>query len=87
MVCAAGGVGVWLRGGLYLRDPAHPGFYQHFTYRDYRLVRESPGALSAVLAHEFTTVAVGEGAISRKAFVSLVSSSYFATLASRPASS
>lgn len=71
--------------GVYDRDRAHPDDYRRFSYPAYRIVREHPGGLSEVLAHEQTSVGVTRDGISRRVFAALVSSNYFSTLAVRPA--
>ena len=63
---------------VFNRDRGKPE-YRDFSYQTYVDLRDS-GLFDSLLAHSFTTVGIREGDVSRQAFASVVSSSYFTTL-------
>ncbi len=65
---------------LYTQDTKNPKDYRLFSYPTYRDLREQTGTFSGILAHNLAMVGIGEGAGSRRSFVSIVSSNYFDVL-------
>ncbi len=65
---------------LYTQDTKNPKDYRLFSYPTYRDLREQSDTFSGLLAHNLAMVGIGEGAGSRRSFVSIVSSNYFDVL-------
>ncbi len=65
---------------LYTQDTKNPKDYRNFSYPTYRDLREQTGTFSGLFAHNLAMVGIGEGAGSRRSFVSIVSANYFDVL-------
>jgi predicted permease len=68
---------------FYSQDRKHPTSFRQFSYPAYTEIRRQSAvraAFSGVLAHTVAMASLGEDNTSRRAFVAVVSSSYFRTL-------
>jgi predicted permease len=64
---------------VFNRDRTTPD-YRNFSYATYVDLRDRSGLFESLLAHSFTSVGIRDGAVTRQAFATLVSSNYFTTL-------
>jgi len=66
--------------GIYSREAGRPDRYRAFSWAEYEVVRGARAVFDDVLAHTMAMVGVSEGEATRRAFVTIVTSSYFPTL-------
>jgi predicted permease len=67
--------------GLFSHDRTKPDSYRAFSYANYADIREKNSVFAGLMAHTFAMVGVPSGDTTRRSFVEMVSSNYFATLA------
>jgi predicted permease len=67
--------------GLFSHDRTKPDSYRAFSYPNYADIREKNTVFAGLMAHTFALVGVPAGDTTRRSFVEMVSSNYFATLA------
>ncbi len=67
--------------GLFSHDRTKPDSYRAFSYANYADIREKNTVFAGLMAHTFAMVGVPSGDTTRRSFVEMVSSNYFATLA------
>src|SRR4051812_49103898 len=65
---------------VFNRDRVKAADYSDFSYPAYVDLRDRSNVFDSLLAHSFTTVGIRDGALTRQAFATVVSSNYFATL-------
>ena len=67
--------------GLYSHDRTKPDRYRAFSYPNYADIRDQTAdVFDGLMAHTFAMVGVPAGDTTRRSFVAVVSSNYFATL-------
>jgi putative ABC transport system permease protein len=66
--------------GLFSHDRTKPDSYRAFSYANYADIREKNTVFDGLMAHTFAMVGVPSGDTTRRSFVEMVSSNYFATL-------
>jgi predicted permease len=66
--------------GLFSHDRTKPDSYRAFSYANYVDIREKNTVFDGLMAHTFAMVGVPSGDTTRRSFVEMVSSNYFATL-------
>ena len=71
---------------LFSQDKKDPKSFRAFSYPTYCDIRDQNSVFSGLLAHDDTTVGIGEKGNVRRAVVGLVSSNYFSVLGVSPAS-
>jgi predicted permease len=67
--------------GLFSHDRTKPDSYRGFSCANYADIREKNAVFAGLMAHTFAMVGVPAGDTTRRSFVEMVSSNYFATLA------
>jgi predicted permease len=67
--------------GLFSHDRTRPDSYRAFSFANYADIREKNTVFAGLMAHTFAMVGVPAGDTTRRSFVEMVSSNYFATLA------
>ena len=65
--------------GLYSKNITRPDSYRAFSYPHYLDIRERNEAFASLAAHDMAFVGINEGDTSRRTFIELISSNYFAT--------
>ena len=68
--------------GIYSEKTTPPGGYRAISYPNYRDLRDSATVFTGLAAHNVTLVGVGEGTVTRRVFVDVVSANYFETFGS-----
>jgi predicted permease len=66
--------------GLFSHDRTNPDSYRAFSYDNYVDIRDKSAVFDGLMAHSFAMVGVRSGDTTRRSFVEMVSSNYFATL-------
>ena len=66
--------------GLFSHDRTQPDSYRIFSYPNYADIRDRADIFDGLAAHTFGIAGIPSGDITRRTFVELVSSNYFATL-------
>jgi len=66
--------------GCYSRDTRKPDTYRAFSYPNYEDLRQKNTVFSGMMDHDLALAGIAEGDTTRRAFVDVVSSDYFATM-------
>ncbi len=66
--------------GLYSHDRTQPDSYRIFSYPNYADIRDQADVFDGLTAYMFALTGIPSGDVTRRTFVQLVSSNYFATL-------
>jgi macrolide transport system ATP-binding/permease protein len=66
--------------GLYSHDTAKPDSYRSFSFPNYLDVCSQADMFDGLLAHTFALVGVGQGDVTRRTFVEVVSTNFFTTV-------